>query len=38
LLILEGIEQDAEMEIYIAFVSDDRKNISNSVYLGQFSW
>jgi len=38
LLILEGIEKDAEMEIYIAFVSDDRKNISNSVYLGQFSW
>jgi len=38
MLVLEGIERDHEMEIYVAFVSDDRKSISNSVYLGQHHW
>lgn len=30
-----GIRVDRVAEVYMAFISEDRKNISNSVYLGQ---
>jgi len=38
LLDLDGIENGYEAHLYIAFIKNDRKSISNSVYLGQLSW
>ena len=38
LLILDGIKKGYQAEVYISFVSDDRKEISDSVHLGQFIW
>ncbi|WP_442589895.1 DUF6266 family protein [Pedobacter sp. AW31-3R] len=38
LLNLRGIKKGEDAEVYISFLTDDRKNISNSVYLGKFSW
>lgn len=38
LLVMDGIKKGYQAEVYISFVSDDRKNISDSVHLGQFIW
>lgn len=38
LLVLAGINKGTQAEVYISFTTDDRKKISNSVYLGQFNW
>lgn len=38
LLILDGIKKGYEAEVYISFVTDDRRNISNSIHLGQLIW
>jgi len=38
LLDLDGIEKGYVAHLYIAFIKNDRKSISNSVYLGQLSW
>ncbi len=38
LLVLDGIKRGYQAEVYISFVSDDRKNISDSMHLGQFIW
>ena len=38
ILPLTGIKRGALAEVYISFVTDDRKGISDSVYLGQFTW
>ena len=35
ILEIPGSDKDRQVETYIAFVSDDRTNASNSVYLGQ---
>ncbi|MCX2485501.1 DUF6266 family protein [Pedobacter sp. MR2016-24] len=35
ILEIPGSNKDRKVETYMAFVSDDRKNASNSVYLGQ---
>jgi hypothetical protein len=37
-LMLSGIKQGSAVEIYIAFIADNRQGISDSVYLGQLSW
>ena len=37
-LVLSGIAQGITAEVYISFISNDRRAISNSVYLGQFIW
>jgi len=38
LLSLSGIAHGYTTEIFISFMADDRKSISNSVYLGQLTW
>lgn len=38
LLRLEGIKKGYTAEIYISFISNDHKGISNSTYLGQLDW
>lgn len=38
LLVLNGIPHGHIAEIYISFISDNRKSISDSVYLGQLIW
>lgn len=38
LLVLNGITHGHIAEIYISFISDNRKSISDSVYLGQLIW
>lgn len=38
LLILDGIKKGYGAEIYISFVTDDRRSISNSIHLGQLTW
>lgn len=38
LLALAGIKKGYQAEVYISFITDDHRNISNSVYLGQFNW
>lgn len=38
LLMLTGIEKGNVAEVYIAFMTNTRKGISNSIYLGQFNW
>lgn len=38
LLILDGIKKGHKAEIYISFITDDRRNISNSIHLGQLTW
>lgn len=38
LLVPNGIERGNVAEIYISFIANDRKSISNSVYLGQINW
>lgn len=38
LLDLRGIEKGHLAEVYLSFVSNDRKAIANSVYVGQFNW
>lgn len=38
LLVLNGISHGHIAEIYISFISDNRKSISDSVYLGQLIW
>ncbi|WP_442587486.1 DUF6266 family protein [Pedobacter sp. AW31-3R] len=35
---LAGIRKGSTVEVYISFVSDDRSQISDSLYLGKFSW
>lgn len=35
---LAGIKKGNQFEVYISFITDDRRNISNSVYLGQLNW
>jgi uncharacterized protein DUF6266 len=35
---LEGIKKGYKAHVYIAFATDDHKEISNSTYLGQFNW
>ncbi len=35
---LAGIKKGYQAEVYISFITDDRRNISNSVYLGQLNW
>ena len=37
-LVLSGIAQGITAEVYISFISNDRRAISNSVYLGQLIW
>lgn len=38
LLSLEGIKKGYQAEVYLSFITDDRKSISNSVYVGSFNW
>lgn len=38
MLVLSGIEQGNMAEIYISLIKANRKEISNSVYLGQLIW
>lgn len=38
LLMLTGMEKGNLAEIYISFITDNRKEISNSVHLGQINW
>lgn len=38
LLYLAGIKKGYTAEVYISFITDDRRSISDSVYLGQFNW
>jgi len=38
ILSLEGIKKGNKAHVYAAFITDDHKGISNSVYLGQFNW
>jgi hypothetical protein len=38
LLPLKGINKGYTAEVYISFITDHHKRISNSVYLGQFNW
>lgn len=38
ILMLSGIKRGYVAEIYISFIADNRKNISNSIYLGQLIW
>ncbi|HEY0175444.1 MAG TPA: DUF6266 family protein [Pedobacter sp.] len=38
LLFLSGIKKGYIAEVYISFITDDRKGISDSVYLGQLTW
>ena len=38
LLPLTGQKHGSAAEVYVSFISDDHKSISNSVYLGQFNW
>jgi hypothetical protein len=38
LLMLTGIEKGYVAEVYIAFMTNTKKGISDSVYLGQFNW
>lgn len=35
---LDGIDRGFVAHLYISFITSDRKKISNSVYLGQFTW
>lgn len=38
LLPLDGIKKGYTAEVYISFITDDRRNISNSIHLGQLIW
>lgn len=38
LLILNGIKKGYKADVYISFVTNDRRNISNSIHLGQLIW
>lgn len=38
LLNLDGIKRGHTAEVYISFITDDRRNISNSIHLGQLTW
>jgi hypothetical protein len=38
LLVLSGIEKGHTAEIYIAFATNDRSVLSNSIYLGSLNW
>lgn len=38
LLVPNGIKRGTTAEIYISFIADNRKSISNSVHLGQVNW
>lgn len=38
ILHLSGIKKGHEAEVYLSFVTDDRKSISDSVYLGKVIW
>jgi|GEM_PF-1563375 len=38
LLLLPGIEHGQVAEIYVSFIKDTRKAISDSLYLGQINW
>jgi len=35
---LDGIKKGCTAEVYLSFVSGDRKNIADSIYVGQFNW
>lgn len=35
---LEGIKKGYHAHVYLAFITDDHKSISDSTYLGQFNW
>lgn len=35
---LDGTDKGNIAHLYISFITNDRKSISNSVYLGQFNW
>ncbi|MET1057328.1 MAG: DUF6266 family protein [Pedobacter sp.] len=37
-LLLNGIEKGHVAEIYISFITNDRSDLSNSIYLGQLNW
>ena len=37
-LVLTGIPKGTTAEVYISFITNDRRAISNSVYLGQLIW
>ena len=38
MLMLSGVEKGYSAEVYVAFVADDRKSISDSVYMGHVIW
>ena len=38
MLVLSGIEQGYTAELFISFIANDHRAISNSVYLGQMIW
>lgn len=38
MLMLSGVKHGYAAEIYISFISDNRKAISNSIHLGQLTW
>lgn len=38
MLVLSGIEQGYTAELFISFIANDHRAISNSVYLGQITW
>lgn len=38
MLMLDGIKNGYTAEVFIAFIEDNHKSISNSVYLGQLNW
>lgn len=38
MLVLSGVEKGHLAEVYVAFVADNRKSISDSVHIGQITW
>jgi len=38
MLLLTGIEHGHVAEIYLSFIENNHRNISNSIYLGQLNW
>jgi len=38
LLVPHGIKRGTPAEIYVSFIENNRKSISNSIYLGQVNW
>lgn len=38
MLPLAGIKKGYQAEVYISFITDDRRSISDSLYLGQLNW